>query len=119
MLRILCGLCRGVVKIARSVHENCFSFYTLKRFDGVPVKSRRRSDIMAIISPCLPNPVVGVEPALKPIILKTLDPVHDIKPLWILGLQAIGSSRRKREKHIHPRAPALFRLFGVVTIIVI
>src|SRR5262249_41860732 len=49
MSRVVRGFRRRIVKIARSIHENCFCLDALECLDGVAIKSRRRTDIVTII----------------------------------------------------------------------
>src|SRR5262249_53281348 len=70
MSRVVRGFRRRIVKIARSIHENCFCLDALECLDGIAIKSRRRTDIVTIIGPGLPNPVVGIKATLQPVILK-------------------------------------------------
>src|SRR5262249_15786120 len=42
MSRVVRGFRRRIVKIARSIHENCFCLDALECLDGVAIKSRRR-----------------------------------------------------------------------------
>ena len=114
VFRVVRGFRRRIVKIVRSIHENCFCFDALECLDGIAIKSRRRTDIVTIIGPGLPNPVVGVKATLQPGILKAIDPLHYVQALRIFGLQAFGSPSCQREQNIDPRAPSFFRLLGVL-----
>ena len=83
-----------------------------------PIKSRRRTDIVTIIGPGLPNPVVGIKATLQPVILKAFDPIHYVQALRIFGLQAFGSPGCQREQYIDHCAPPFFGLCSIVTVVV-
>ena len=73
---------------------------------------------MAIVGPCLPDPVVGVEATLEPGVFEVLDPTDYVEAVGKFRLQSVGRAGCKREQDVDPRAPALFRLLGVVAVIV-
>src|SRR5690349_16039173 len=109
MLGVLGSLGSWIVQIARSIHQDCFSPDALKGFGRITVKWRRCAYVVTVVGPGLPNPVVGIKAALEPGIFKALDPINDVEPLGIFRPQTIGCSRCKREKHVDPGAPSLFR----------